>query len=119
MSDSVLKRKSFEFAIRIVNLYKLLTSERKEFVLSKQLLRSGTSIGANVREGLNAQSKADFVHKLSIAQKECDETLYWLELLKETSYINESEFSSINNDATELLKILRSIIITTKQKHSL
>ena len=119
MDDNILKKKSFEFAIRIVNLYKLLTSERKEFVLSKQLLRSGTSIGANVREGLNAQSKADFVHKLSIAQKECDETLYWLELLKETSYINESEFSSINNDATELLKILRSIIITTKQKHSL
>ena len=119
MNDNILKKKSFEFAIRIVNLYKLLTSERKEFVLSKQLLRSGTSIGANVREGLNAQSKADFVHKLSIAQKECDETLYWLELLKETSYINESEFSSINNDATELLKILRSIIITTKQKHSL
>ena len=119
MNDNILKKKSFEFAIRIVNLYKLLTSERKEFVLSKQLLRSGTSIGANVREGLNAQSKADFVHKLSIAQKECDETLYWLELLKETSYINESEFSSINNDATELLKILRSIIITTKQKHNL
>jgi four helix bundle protein len=119
MNDNILKKKSFEFAIRIVNLYKLLTGDRKEFVLSKQLLRSGTSIGANVREGLNAQSKADFVHKLSISQKECDETLYWLELLKETNYINASEFLSINNDATELLKILRSIILTTKQKHSL
>jgi four helix bundle protein len=119
MSDSILKKKSFEFAIRIVNLYKLLSTDRKEFVLSKQILRSGTSIGANVREGLNAQSKADFVYKLSISQKECDETLYWLELLKETNYINSSEFFSINNDATELLKILRSVILTTKQKHHL
>jgi four helix bundle protein len=116
MGDSVLKKKSFEFAIRIVNLYKLLASERKEFVLSKQLLRSGTSIGANVREGLNAQSKADFIHKLSISQKECDESLYWLELLKETNYITESEFFSMNTDATELLKIIRSIILTTRQR---
>ena len=80
MGDDILKKKSFEFAIRIVNLYKLLILDRKEFVLSKQLLRSGNSIGANVREGLNAQSKAAFIHKLSISQKECDETLYWLEL---------------------------------------
>ena len=116
MGDSVLKKKSFEFAIRIVNLYKLLASDRKEFVLSKQLLRSGTSIGANVREGLNAQSKADFIHKLSISQKECDESLYWLELLKETNYITESEFFSMNTDATELLKIIRSIILTTRQR---
>ena len=116
MGDSVLKKKSFEFAIRIVNLYKLLASDRKEFVLSKQLLRSGTSIGANVREGLNAQSKADFIHKLSISQKECDESLYWLELLKETNYITESEFFSMNTDATKLLKIIRSIILTTRQR---
>lgn len=84
--------------------------------MSKQLLRSGTSIGANVREAINAQSSADFVHKLAIAQKECDETIYWLELLKETGFINESEFSSMNNEATKLLKIIRSIILTTKQK---
>jgi four helix bundle protein len=86
MSENVVKHKSFLFAVRIVNLYKLLVNERKEFVLSKQLLRSGTSVGANVREAINAQSSADFIHKLAIAQKECDETLYWIELLKETEY---------------------------------
>lgn len=84
--------------------------------MSKQMLRSGTSVGANVREAINAQSTSDFIHKLSIAQKECDETLYWLGLLKETNHMNESEFASLNSDATELLKIIRSIILTTKQK---
>ncbi len=74
--DNIIKKKSFLFAVRIVNLYKLLNNDRKEFVLSKQLLRSGTSIGANIREALNAQSRLDFIHKLSIAQKECDESLY-------------------------------------------
>ena len=115
MSKSIIKGKSFAFAIRIVNLYTLL-KERKEFIMSKQMMRSGTSIGANVREGVNAQSTADFIHKLAIAQKECDECLYWLELLKETNYLNESEFSSIHHDASELLKIIRSIILTTKAK---
>ncbi|MFN9340204.1 MAG: four helix bundle protein [Candidatus Kapaibacterium sp.] len=116
MGESIVKNKSFHFAVSVVNLYKLIQSERKEFVMSKQLLRSGTSIGANVREAINAQSSADFVHKLAIAQKECDETIYWLELLKETGFIKESEFSSMNNEATKLLKIIRSIILTTKQK---
>jgi four helix bundle protein len=116
MGESIVKNKSFHFAVSVVNLYKLIQSERKEFVMSKQLLRSGTSIGANVREAINAQSSADFVHKLAIAQKECDETIYWLELLKETGFINESEFNSMNNEATKLLKIIRSIILTTKQK---
>jgi four helix bundle protein len=115
MSNSVIKDKSFAFAVRVVNLYKHIIEVKKEFVLSKQLLRSGTSIGANVREALNAESKADFIHKLEISQKEADETCYWLELLKETKYITESEFSSIHTDAIELLKIIRSIIITTKQ----
>jgi four helix bundle protein len=115
-NDSILKKKSYEFAVRIVNLYKLMTCERKEFILSKQVLRSGTSIGANVREAVNAQSRADFVHKLSVAQKECDETIYWLELLNETDYISENEFTELNRDATELLKIIRSIILTIKQK---
>jgi four helix bundle protein len=115
MSESLIKNKSFSFAIRVVNLYKILSLERKEFVLSKQFLRSGTSIGANVREALNAESQADFVHKLAIAQKECDETIYWLELLKETNFITEMEFKSINNDAIENLKILRSIILTSKK----
>lgn len=116
MGESIVKNKSFHFAVSVVNLYRLIQSERKEFVMSKQLLRSGTSIGANVREAINAQSSADFVHKLAIAQKECDETIYWLELLKETGFINESEFNSMNNEATKLLKIIRSIILTTKQK---
>jgi four helix bundle protein len=83
--------------------------------MSKQLLRSGTSIGANIREGQNAQSKADFIHKFSIAQKECDETLYWLELLQQSDFLEEKEFKAIHNDANELLKMLRSSILTTKQ----
>lgn len=111
---SILKDKSFLFAFRIVKLFKFLCDEKREFVLSKQLLRSGTSVGANIREAQNAQSKADFIHKLSIAQKECDETLYWLELLFQSEYISEIEFNSINIDATELLKMLRSAIITKK-----
>ena len=92
-----------------MNLYKHLCEERKEYVLSKQVLRSGTSIGANIREAINAQSPADFIHKCAIAQKECDETLYWLELLKESKYI----------DAEELLKIIRSIILSSKKIHNL
>ena len=119
MSESIIKKKSFDFAVRVVNLYKLINTERKEHVMSKQLLRSGTSIGANVREAVNGQSSADFIHKLSIAQKECDESIYWLELLKETKYINEKEFISMNENAVELLKIIRSIIITSKKTHNL
>lgn len=111
-----LKDKSFKFALRIVKLYRYLTEEKKEYVLSKQLLRSGTSIGANIREAQNAQSQADFVHKLSISQKECDESLYWLELLFQSDFLGQKEFDSINCDATELLKMLRSAIITTKKK---
>ena len=113
--ENVIREKSFKFAVRIINLYKELCNKRKEFILSKQTLRSGTSIGANVREALNAESCADFVHKLAIAQKECDETCYLLELLHKTEFINESEFISMNNDASELLKIIRSIILTAKR----
>ena len=114
---SILKDKSFLFALHIVKLYKFLCDEKREFVLSKQLLRSGTSVGANIREAQNAQSKADFIHKLSISQKECDETIYWLELLHQSEYINENEFISVNKDATELLKMLRSAILTTKKNN--
>ncbi len=110
-----LKDKSFAFAVRCINLYRYLTNDKKEFVMSKQLLRSGTSIGANIREAQNAQSKADFVHKLSISQKECDETMYWLELLQATEFLSQDKFNSINNEAQELLKMLRSSIITTKK----
>jgi four helix bundle protein len=86
--------------------------------MSKQLLRSGTSVGANIREAQNAESRLDFIHKLAIAQKECDETLYWLELLNQSNYILTNEFESIQNNASELLKMLKSSIITTKQKNS-
>ncbi len=114
--ENIIKEKSFGFAVRIVNLYKYIIDTKKEYVISKQLLRSGTSIGANTREALNAESTKDFIHKLAIAQKEADETLYWLELLNETKYINENEFNSMHNDCSELLKIIKSIIITTKKK---
>jgi four helix bundle protein len=114
MSKSILKEKSFLFALRVIKLYKYLCEEKKEFVLSKQLLRSGTSVGANIREAQNAQSKPDFINKLSIAQKECDETLYWIELLKQSGFISTDEFVSINDDAKELLRMLRSAIITSK-----
>lgn len=115
MKESVLKNKSFAFAIRVIKLYKYLVSDKKEFVLSKQLLRSGTAVGALIREAQNAESKADFIHKLGIAQKECDETLYWLELLFETEYLSQSEFESMSKDNSELLKMLRSAIITSKK----
>lgn len=114
MAENVIKDKTFAFAVRIVNLYKLLTEQRKEFVMSKQLLRSGTSVGANVREAINAESRADFIHKLAVAQKECDESLYWIELLKATNYMTQTEFDSIHRDAIEVLKIIRSIIISSK-----
>ena len=113
--SSIIKEKSFTFAVRIVNAYKYFSQEKKEYIMSKQLLRSGTSVGANVREAQNAQSKPDFIHKLSISQKECDETMYWLELLYETHFLDEKEYSELHSEATDLLKIIRSIIITTKQ----
>jgi len=112
--DNVVLNKSFRFAAHVIRLYQHLTDTKKEFVLSKQMLRSGTSIGANVREGNNAESKADFIHKMGIAQKETDETMYWLELLKETEYLTAIEFDSIYQDANELLKLIRSIILTSK-----
>ncbi|HXB40781.1 MAG TPA: four helix bundle protein [Bacteroidia bacterium] len=115
---SIIKEKSFVFAVRVVKLYKYLVETKKEYVLSKQLLRSGTAIGALVREAQNAESKADFIHKLAIAQKECDETIYWIELLKKTDYMSISEFNSMNTQATELLKMIRSAIITTKSKRA-
>lgn len=116
MKENIVKSKSFNFAVRVVNLYKYLVENKKEYVLSKQFLRSGTSVGANVREADNAQSKADFIHKLSIAQKECDETLYWLELLQATHFIDEPQFKSIYKDAEEILKLIKRIIITSKTK---
>ena len=114
MKENVVKTKSFAFAVRIVKLYKFLVSEHHEYVLSKQVLRCGTSVGAMVRESEHSESTADFVHKLAIAQKEINETIYWLELLKETDFLSQEQFESINTDAVELIKLLTSIIKTTK-----
>ena len=115
MAENIIKTKSFEFALRIVKLYKFLCFEKKEFVLSKQLLRSGTSVGAMIRESEHAQSKADFIHKLAIAQKEANESDYWLELLFQSDYLSENQFQSLKSDILEINKILASIIISTKQ----
>ena len=106
--------KSFDFAIRIVNMYKYLVENKKEYVMSKQLLRSGTSIGANIREAQSAESKADFIHKFSISLKEVNEAIYWLELLNKTEFITSDEYESVNSDICELRKIISSIILTAK-----
>lgn len=113
-TNNIIQEKSFAFAIRIVNLYKYLISEKKEFVLSKQLLRSGTSIGANIEEAIGGVSKKDFSHKLSISYKEARESIYWLKLLNKTDYISDNEFESLHNDAEEICKILGKIQITIK-----
>ena len=112
--ENVLKDKSYKFALRIVKLYKHLSEEKKEYVLSKQVLRSGTSIGANVAEGKQAQSKADFVHKLSIAHKESFETEYWLSLLRDGEFITEKQSESLIIDCNELQRILTTSIKTAK-----
>ena len=108
--DNIISTKSFNFAVRIVNLYKYLCNNKKEFVLSKQLLRSGTSIGANVKEVINAQSRKDFLSKMNISLKEAREAEYWIELLMATEYLNEKEGNSILNDYVEIKKILHSIV---------
>lgn len=113
--NNVVENKSFNFAIRIVNLYKYLTDEKKEYILSKQLLRSGTSIGANVAEAEQAQSKPDFVSKMNIALKEAAETKYWIKLLQATNHLKNEEGSSILADCVELEKILVSIIKSSKR----
>ena len=115
MTESVIRDKSKLFAIRIVRLYQHLCDEKKERVLSKQLLRSGTSIGANIVEAQAAVSKKDFLAKMYISFKECCETEYWLELLHETSYLSDSEFESINQDNITLKKMLSSITYTTSK----
>lgn len=115
MADNVLQIKSFEFAIRIVRLYKYLTGEKKEYVMSKQILRAGTSIGANIEEGLGGQSKKDFIAKLSIAYKEARETDYWLRILKETDYLTKKQFDEIYADLQEIQKILIATLKTTQK----
>ena len=116
MKQSILKDKSKAFALRVIRLYKYLCEERKEYILSKQLLRSGTSIGANIAEAFYGQSEADFVSKLSIAQKETSETIYWLDLLHESDYLKQNEYDSVYCDAEELIKLLTSSIKTMNEK---
>jgi four helix bundle protein len=116
MKENILKDKSFLFAIRIVELYKYLKSSQNEFVLSKQILRSGTSVGAAIREAEHAESTKDFLHKLNIGLKEANETKYWLELLLATKIIEEKMFQSIILDCDEILKLLVSSIKTLKIK---
>lgn len=115
MKKNVIKDKSFELAIEIVKLYQFLIETRKEFVMLKQVLRSGTAVGALVREAEHAESKADFIHKNAIAQKEANETVYWLELLLATNYIDQKQFDALNNKSVECLKLLTSIIKSSKQ----
>ncbi len=117
MADSLTLDKSKDFAIRIVKLYKYLCNDKREFVMSKQLLRSGTSIGANISEALYGISRNDFLSKIYISLKECSETKYWLELLYKTEYLSESEYISINSDCAELMKLLTSIVKTTQQNN--
>ena len=116
MQENLIKSNSFAFAVRMIKLNQFLI-EKKEFVLSKQLLRSGTAVGALYREAEHAESKADFIHKMAIAQKECNESIYWLELLKETEYISEQQFKSLHDDAIELIKLITAIIKTAKKNN--
>lgn len=110
--DNISVEKSFAFAVRIVNVYKFLVREHKEYVLSKQLLRCGTSIGANISEAQRGQSKADFVAKMSIALKEANETEYWLKLLHHTDFLSSEQYASLHRDASELVSILTAICKT-------
>ena len=112
MNQNAAVEKSFEFAVRIVNLYKYLVKEQKEYVLSKQLLRCGTSIGANVAEAQRGQSKADFAAKMNIALKEANETMYWLRLMYRTEYLTELQYKSIYEDAQQMLNLLTAICKT-------
>ena len=113
--SGVLEEKSLKFAIRIVNLYKYLIDEKKEFVMSKQVLRSGTSIGANIAEAQYAQSKADFLTKMHISLKEASETIYWLKLLNRTNYLDDNMFESLKTDCDELIRITVASIKTAKK----
>ncbi|MFV0326502.1 MAG: four helix bundle protein [Bacteroides xylanisolvens] len=114
MGKSIVEGKSYSFALRIINAYKYLSGEQKEYVLSKQMLRSGTAIGALCREAEHAQSKADFLNKMNVALKEANETEYWLMLLKDSHYIGAEVFNSIEQDCDELISLLVSIVKSTK-----
>lgn len=113
-TENLIQAKSYAFAVRIVRTYQHLSTSKKEYVLSKQVLRAGTSIGANVEEAIGGQSRADFLSKLGIAYKEARETSYWLRLLKDTDYLTNTEFQSIHDDAEELCRIISAIQKSTK-----
>jgi four helix bundle protein len=114
MKENIIQQKSYGFALKTIRLYKALTGDKKEFVLSRQILRSGTSIGANVEEALAASSKADFMNKLNIAAKENRETTYWLRLLKDSEFITQTDFDALHQECTEMQKIFSSILMTAK-----
>ena len=114
MAENVILDKTYKFSVRIINLYKFMVKEHNEFVLSKQILRSGTSVGANIEEAVGGITKKDFINKLHISYKEARETHYWLRLLKDTDYIDEKIFNSLIEDCEEILKIIYSIIKTSK-----
>ncbi|TWI80499.1 four helix bundle protein [Lacibacter cauensis] len=116
MKENILKTKSFDFAVRIVKLYKFLKKEHNEFILSQQIVRSGTSIGALIREAEHGESLKDFIHKLTIGLKEANESKYWLDLLFATDFINKKMFDSINKDCEELLKLLTASVKTSKSR---
>ena len=115
MAKSIVGKKSKDYAIRIIGCYKYLTEQKKETIMSRQLLRCGTSIGANTRESKNDQSRMDFLNELNIALKEADETEYWLDLLHETNYLDDSAYDSLNNDCAEIIKMLTTIIKKLKE----
>lgn len=113
--ENIVMKKSYAFALRSIRVFKYLQTKKKEYILSKQLLRSGTAIGALIKEGEHAQSKADFLNKMNIALKEANETTYWLELLRDAEYLSNEESQSVLKDAEEILKLLISIVKSTKQ----
>jgi four helix bundle protein len=115
---NIINNRTFAFAISVVHINRLLNDTKREFIISKQLLRSGTAVGALVREAENAESKADFIHKLGIAQKECAESIYWMDLLIATKYLADDEFYNIRGDAKEILNMLKRSIITAKKNLS-
>src|SRR6266496_3087098 len=114
--ENIIIQKAYAFALEIIQLYKILI-EKKEFVLSKQILRSSTSIGANIHEAVASESKRDFIHKLGIAVKEARETSYWLNLLKDSKYISIEDFNRLSLNCNEIIRILKSIILTTKERY--
>lgn len=115
MKENIIQAKSFQFAIEVVEIYKVLVKTKKEFTLSKQLLRSGTSIGANIEEAIGGQSKKDFIAKLSISYKEARESLYWIRLLEATDYLDEKQAKELGEKANELCRILSSILQSSKR----